>query len=202
MTYSPPLQRLIETFQRLPGIGPKSAQRMAFHVLKQPREWVTSFASAMVEAKDQIRPCGVCFNLSNQSPCEICMNTNRNRTVLCVVAEPGDLFALERVGEFQGLYHVLGGLVSPMDGIGPGDLKIQALVDRLSSTQETPIQEVILALPPSTEGDTTSLYLDKLLKPLPLKMTRIAFGLPVGGDLEYADSLTLRRALQGRQVLS
>lgn len=202
MTYSPPLQRLIETFQRLPGIGPKSAQRMAFHVLKQSREWVTSFASAMVEAKDQIRPCGVCFNLSNQSPCEICTSSNRNRSLLCVVAEPGDLFALERVGEFQGLYHVLGGLVSPMDGIGPGDLKIQALVDRLSSTQEPLIQEVILALPPSTEGDTTSLYLDKLLKPLPLKMTRIAFGLPVGGDLEYADSLTLRRALQGRQVVS
>jgi len=220
---SQPLNRLIDAFRKLPGVGPKSAQRLAFHVLKQPPELAQDLAQALLDARTRVGFCSVCFNLSGQSPCEICASRNRHRHQLCIVAESRDLFALERTHEYRGLYHVLLGLISPLDGIGPEDLKIQALISRLQASQavtvptdgmpaahgedqpptETPIEEVILALPPSIEGDTTSLYLAKLLKPLqaamPLRVTRIAFGLPVGGELEYADSMTLVRALQGRQ---
>ncbi len=245
MGYSQPLTRLIDAFQKLPGIGPKSAQRLAFHMLKQPNETVEEFATALVEAKNKIGFCQECFNLSSQSPCEICQNNHRQKNVVCVVAESRDLFALERTNEFSGQYHVLHGLISPLDGIGPEDLKIQELIQRIAeanrpagasvvaSSQDIPeelrsdtdrhtdteaepnnagtvavvdaeptesaIQELILALPPSIEGDTTSLYISQLLRPLGIKVTRIAFGLPVGGDLEYADSMTLARALQGRQ---
>lgn len=196
MLYTKPLARLIEEFQKLPGIGPKSAQRLAFHVLKRSAIEVTSFSEALVDAKAQIGNCSVCFNLSCENPCEICTNTHRDQSVLCVVAEPRDLFALEKTGEFKGLYHVLDGLISPLEGIGPQELNIQALIQRLGP--ESGITEIILALPPSVEGDTTSLYLARLIKPLGISLTRIAFGLPVGGDIEYADALTLTRAMMGR----
>lgn len=197
MTYTLPLARLIEEFQKLPGVGPKSAQRLAFHILKQSPEDVKQFSESLLQAKAQIGFCEVCYNLSSQSPCEICRHTNRNARLVCVVAEARDLFALERTGEFQGTYHVLNGLISPLEGVGPEDLKIQELIRRLGES----IDEIILALPPSIEGDTTSLYLARLIKPLGVKLTRIAFGLPAGGDLEYADSMTITRALEGRREL-
>lgn len=196
--YTKPLARLIEEFQKLPGVGPKSAQRLAFHVLKRSMPEVQSFSQALLEAKEQIGSCSVCYNLSCQDPCEICVNPNRDHSVVCVVSEPRDLFALEKTGEFKGQYHVLEGLISPLEGVGPQDLKITELLHRLSPDNQQPIQEVILALPPSVEGDTTSLYLSRMLKPLGIHLTRIAFGLPVGGDIEYADALTLTRAMAGR----
>lgn len=205
LTYTRPLARLIEEFQKLPGIGPKSAQRLAFHVLRQSSEAVAQFSSVLLEAKDQIGFCQGCYNLSCQSPCEICSNNHRNRQIICVVSDPKDLFALERTHEFSGLYHVLHGLISPLEGVGPEDLKIRELLAHLGQADEagnTPVQELILALPPSIEGDTTSLYLSKLIKPLGIHLTRIAFGLPVGGDLEFADTMTITRALQGRQEIS
>ena len=196
MSYTLPLARLIEAFQKLPGIGPKSAQRLAFHVLKQPPEDVRTFSDALLEARDKIGYCQQCFNLSAQSVCELCVQPNRKQQTICLVSEPKDLYALERTGEFKGVYHVLQGLISPLEGISPEDLKIKELLARLSNPD---VEEVILALPPSIEGDTTSLYLSRLIKPLGIKLTRIAFGLPVGADLEYADSMTITRALQGRQ---
>jgi recombination protein RecR len=196
MPYTQPLQRLIEEFQKLPGIGPKSAQRLAFHVLKRSLTEVQGFSEALVEAKEKIAACTTCFNLSCQNPCELCTSTHRDHSIICVVAEPRDLYALEKTGEYKGLYHVLQGLVSPLEGVGPEDLTLHAFIKRLQDHPE--IQEVILALPPSVEGDTTSLYLTRLLKPSQIRITRIAFGLPVGGDIEYADPLTLTRALSGR----
>lgn len=196
MSYTLPLARLIEEFQKLPGIGPKSAQRLAFHVLKQPPEDVRTFSDALLEAREKIGYCQQCFNLSAQSVCELCVQPNRKQQTICLVSEPKDLYALERTGEFKGVYHVLQGLISPLEGISPEDLKIKELLARLSNPD---VEEVILALPPSIEGDTTSLYLSRLIKPLGIKLTRIAFGLPVGADLEYADSMTITRALQGRQ---
>jgi recombination protein RecR len=196
MSYTKPLARLIEEFQKLPGIGPKSAQRLAFHVLKRSPADVQGFCDALKEAKEKIGHCSVCFNLSCENPCEICTNTNRDHTVICLVAESRDLFALEKTGEFRGTYHVLQGLISPLEGIGPQDLRVQELINRISQSNE--VTEVIMALPPSVEGDTTSLYLARLVKPLNIKLTRIAFGLPVGGDIEYADALTLTRAMTGR----
>lgn len=198
MSYTLPLARLIEEFQKLPGIGPKSAQRLAFHVLKQPPEDVRTFSDALLDARDKIGYCQQCFNLSAQSVCELCVQSNRKKATICLVSEPKDLYALERTGEFKGVYHVLQGLISPLEGIGPEDLKIKELLSRLSDPD---VEEVILALPPSIEGDTTSLYLSRLIKPLGIKLTRIAFGLPVGADLEYADSMTITRALQGRQTV-
>ncbi|MBY0449135.1 MAG: recombination mediator RecR [Cyanobacteria bacterium] len=200
MSMTLPLVRLIEAFQKLPGVGPKSAQRLAFHVLKQSSDDVGQFAEILKEAKAQIRECPECFNLSGQSPCEICRNKSRDANTLCVVAEPSDIFALERTGEFRGLYHVLHGLISPLHGIQPEDLKIRPLLARLG--EANPIREIILALPPSIEGDTTSLYLSRIIQPLGISLTRIAFGLPVGGDLDYADNLTISRALAGRVPIS
>lgn len=202
MIYTKPLARLIEEFQKLPGIGPKSAQRLAFHILKRSDTDVQEFSEALLNAKQRIGTCSVCFNLSCENPCEICTHNGRDRMTLCVIAETRDLFALERTGEFKGIYHVLGGLISPLEGVGPQDLRIQELLNRLSGSSSSEIQEVILALPPSVEGDTTSLYLTRLIKAIDIKLTRIAFGLPVGGDLEYADALTLTRALTGRSVVS
>jgi recombination protein RecR len=198
MSYTLPLARLIEEFQKLPGIGPKSAQRLAFHVLKQAPEDVRTFSDALLDARDKIGYCQQCFNLSAQTVCELCVQPNRKKMTICLVSEPKDLYALERTGEFKGVYHVLQGLISPLEGIGPEDLKIKELLSRLSDPE---VEEVILALPPSIEGDTTSLYLSRLIKPLGIKLTRIAFGLPVGADLEYADSMTITRALQGRQTV-
>lgn len=196
MYYTPPLAKLIEEFQRFPGVGPKSAQRMAFYVLGMSGDSVRGFADALVEAKDKIRNCSNCFHLSAFDPCEICRNEKRERQNICVVAESKDVIALERTGEFRGLYHVLGGLISPMEGKGPDQLTVRDLLNRVQNTE---VKEIILAINPTIEGDTTVLYLSKLLKPLGVQVTRIAFGLPVGSDLEYADDSTLSKALEGRR---
>lgn len=196
MNYTKPLARLVEEFQKLPGIGPKSAQRMAFHMLKMPHNEVNKFTDAILDAKEKIKYCRQCFNLSSENPCEICTNTSKDRSVICVVAEARDLVALERTREYKGLYHVLQGLVSPLDGISPEDLRIKELIQRLQNEE---IKEVILALNPSVEGEATSMYLAKIIKPTGIKVSRIAFGLPIGADLEYADEVTLARALEGRR---
>lgn len=195
--YARPLARLIEQLQRLPGVGPKSAQRLALHILKRPEAEVEALAQALIDAKKQVGLCQVCFHLSADPVCEICRHPQRDNTTICVVADSRDLIALEKTREYKGKYHVLGGVISPMDGIGPEQLTIQALVRRVSEQKP---QEVILAISPSIEGETTTLYIAQLLKPF-TKVTRIAFGLPVGGDLEYADELTLARALEGRREL-
>ena len=198
MQYSKPLARLIEQFQKLPGVGPKSAQRMAFHLLKMPLDEVRQFSTAVLDAKEKIKYCKKCFNMSSLDPCEICQDKGRDNNTICVISETKDLIALEKTKEYKGSYHVLQGLISPLDGIGPEDLRVRELVERASFEN---IQEVILALNPSIEGEATSLYLSRLLKPMGVKVTRIAFGLPIGGDLEYADEVTLARALEGRREM-
>ncbi|HEY9736617.1 MAG TPA: recombination mediator RecR [Trichocoleus sp.] len=195
--YTRPLARLIEELQRLPGIGPKSAQRLALHLLKRPTSEVQALAQALVEAKAQVGQCSVCFHLSADPVCDICRSTSRDPQTLCVVADSRDVIALERTREYKGKYHVLGGLISPMDGVGPEQLNIGPLVHRVNKEGT---QEVIMAISPSIEGDTTTLYVGQLLKPF-TRVTRIAFGLPMGGDLEYADEVTLARALEGRREL-
>ncbi|MBW4464085.1 MAG: recombination mediator RecR [Pegethrix bostrychoides GSE-TBD4-15B] len=195
--YTRPLARLIEQLQKLPGIGPKTAQRLALYILKRPEVEVQALAQALVEAKQQVGFCSVCFHLSAEPVCEICRDPNREQNTICVVADSRDVIALERTREYRGKYHVLGGLISPMDGIGPDQLSITQLVRRVSQQQ---IKEVILAINPSVEGETTTLYTGQLLKPF-TRVTRIAFGLPMGGDLEYADEVTLARALEGRREL-
>lgn len=194
--YTKPLAALIESFQKLPGIGPKSAQRLALHILKMPQGEVDKFCNAVLEAKRTIRYCDICFNMSEQNPCEICSSSRRDKSIICVVAETKDLIAIEKTNEYNGVYHVLQGLISPMDGIGAEDIRIKELLTRAASEQT---KEVILALSPSIEGETTSLYINKLLSTFGIKVTRIAFGLPVGADLEYADEITLIRALEGRR---
>lgn len=198
MFYSKPLAQLIEELQKLPGIGPKSAQRLAYYLVKQPIADVKKLAQALTDAKEQIRFCSLCSNLSALDPCELCANPARDPGLVCVVSEPKDLVAVERTKEYRGRYHVLQGLISPMDGVGPEQLKIKELVSRLHGDA---VKEVILAIPPSIEGEATSLYLSRLIKPLGVKVTRIAFGLPVGGDLEYADEMTLVKALEGRREI-
>ena len=183
--------------QRLPGVGPKTAQRLALYILKRPETEVNALANAILDAKKQVGLCKVCFHLSAQPVCEICRNQNRDRDTICVVADSTDVIALEKTREYQGKYHVLGGVISPMDGMGPEQLNIQPLVERVTQDK---VQEVILAISPSVEGETTTLYIGQLLKPF-TKVTRIAFGLPMGGDLEYADEVTLARALEGRREL-
>ncbi|MBR8831882.1 MAG: recombination mediator RecR [Chlorogloea purpurea SAG 13.99] len=195
--YTAPLARLIEQLQNLPGVGPKTAQRLALHILKQPENQVQALAKAIVEAKKQVGLCSVCFHLSAESVCEICRNQNRDNQSICVVADSRDVIALEKTREYGGKYHVLGGVISPMDGISPEQLNINPLVKRVSQQS---VKEVILAISPSVEGETTTLYVGRLLKPF-TKVTRIAFGLPMGGDLEYADEVTLARALEGRREL-
>ena len=179
----------------MPGIGPRTAQRLALHLLRQPEEKIRLFSEALVNAKIQVGQCKKCFHLTSGEQCEICLDNQRTKDLICVVAESRDLLALERTREYQGLYHVIGGLISPMDGIGPEMLEISSLVKRVDKEN---IKEVILALTPSIEGDTTSLYVGRLLKPF-AKVTRIAYGLPVGSELEYADEVTLSRALEGRR---
>ncbi|NEQ99657.1 MAG: recombination protein RecR [Cyanothece sp. SIO2G6] len=195
--YTRPLSRLIEQFQRLPGVGPKTAQRLALHILKRPEAEVQALAQALLDAKQQVGVCSRCFHLSAEPVCEICRNPGRDRSTICVVADSRDVIALEKTREYKGLYHVLGGLVSPMDGIGPEQLNISPLVRRVNQEKT---EEVILAISPSVEGETTTLYIGQLLKPF-TRVTRIAFGLPMGGDLEYADEVTLARAMEGRQEL-
>lgn len=198
MIYPKAIATLIEHFQKLPSIGPKSAQRLALYLLKMPVSEIEKFAKAMIEAKQNIKSCEICFNLSSVSPCEICSSTNRERHTICVVAETKDLIAIEKTNEYKGLYHVLQGLISPIDGIGAEDIRIKELLKRLTNDE---IKEVILALSPSVEGEATSLYLSKLIKPFNIKISRIAFGLPVGTDLEFADEITLAKAIEGRREL-
>ncbi len=196
MIYTPEsVEQLVEQFAQLPGIGRKTAHRLALYVLKMSREEVTAFAHALTNVKEKVRYCSVCSNITESDPCVICSNWKRDRSLMCVVEEPSDVLALEKTNEFKGLYHVLGGALSPLDGIGPDDLRIKELLGRVSDSS---IEEVILAFNPNVEGEATTLYLSKLLKPLVRKVTRIARGLPVGSDLEYADEVTLARALEGR----
>jgi recombination protein RecR len=191
-----PVQDLIDALRRLPGIGYKSAQRLAFHLLKAPAEEAHGLADAIVAAKQKVAICRTCFNVSEGEQCNFCRDPKRDPTIVCLVEEPGDIFAIERTQEFRGLYHVLGGHISPMDGIGPDDLRIRELLQRLGSGE---IKEVIVCTNPTVEGEATAIYLATLIKPLEVRVTRIASGLPVGGDLEYADEITLGRALEGRR---
>jgi len=188
------LQHLIEEFARLPGIGRKTAQRLALHVLKQPREDIVRMARALVDVKDRIRACSVCCNITEQDPCAVCSSAKRDRSVILVVEEPNDVLAIENTNDFRGVYHVLGGALSPLDGIGPDDLKTSELLARIRGE----VAEVILAMNPNVEGEATTIYLTRLLKPLGVKVSRIARGIPVGSDLEFADQATLSRALEGR----
>lgn len=198
MIYPKSIASLIEHFQKFPSVGPKSAQRMAFYLLRMPKSEVEKFAQSMIEAKENTKTCEICFNLSSSSPCEICQSTLRDESTICVVAETKDLIAIEKTNEYKGLYHVLQGLISPMDGIGADDIRIKELLSRLTDEK---VKEVILALSPSVEGEATSLYLSKLIKPFGIKISRIAFGLPVGADLEYADEITIAKAIEGRREL-
>jgi recombination protein RecR len=197
--YPEPVARLIDALQRLPGIGPKTAQRLTFYLLKRPAAEVRELGDALVAMKEKITYCRVCFNVTDEDPCRICSDPRRDPDVICVVEEPNDLLAMERTGEYRGRYHVLLGALSPLDGIGPDDLKIRELLARLDGKTTA---EVILATNPNVEGEATALYLAKLLRPLAVRITRIARGLPVGGDLEYADQVTLSKALEGRREIS
>ncbi len=193
----PPLEVLVEKFESLPGIGHKSAQRLAYHVLDMSPAEAESFAQAIVDAHEKIHTCKVCCNLTDGDLCPVCRSETRARGTICVVEEPKDVFALERAGEYNGLYHVLHGAISPLSGIGPDQLKIKELLARIDSS----VEEVIMATNPTVEGEATAMYLSRLLKPLGVKVTRLAYGIPVGGDLEYADEVTLQRAMEGRQEL-
>ena len=197
ITFTKPLSKLIAHFEKFPGTGPRTAQRLALFILKQPESSVRDFSKALLEAHTNVGQCKTCFNLTSEEECEICRNTERNKKIICVVAETKDLLALERSREYKGVYHVIGGLISPMDSIGPELLEIKSLVEKVSKLE---VDEIILALTPSVEGDTTSLYIGKLLTPF-TKVTRIAYGLPMGSELEYVDEVTLARAIEGRTNL-
>lgn len=198
-TYTPPVQLLIDELGRLPGVGPKSAQRIAFHLLKIPADDVERLATAISDAKARVRFCERCFNVADDVLCPICRDDGRDPSIVCVVEESRDIVALEKTGEFRGRYHVLLGAMSPLEGIGPEQLKIRELVARI---EPEGIEEIVLCTNPNTEGEVTAMYLARLLKPIGLTVTRIASGLPVGGDLEYADELTLGRALEGRRSVA
>lgn len=196
--YPSPVARLVEEFSKLPGIGSKTAQRLAFFVLNMREEEVRSLAQAIVDAKKKTRYCSVCGNLTDLDPCSICRNTSRDVSFICVVEEPRDVIAMEKTREFKGVYHVLHGAISPMEGIGPEDIRIKELLHRLTQND---VKEVIIATNPNVEGEATAMYLSKLIKPFGIKTTRIAHGIPVGGDLEYADEVTLTKALEGRREI-
>jgi len=196
VSFPEPLTRLIEELQRLPGIGPKGAQRLAFYMLKAPREQAERLAAALQDLKERLTHCSICNNITDADPCEFCRSTERDQHVICVVEEPQNVAGIEKIGEFKGVYHVLMGAISPLQGIGPDQLKIKGLLARIDSAGTT---EVILATNPNVEGETTALYLARLLKPLGVKVTRIAVGVPVGSDLEYADQWTMHKALEGRR---
>ncbi|MFD0698795.1 recombination mediator RecR [Paenibacillus sp. GCM10027628] len=198
MYYPEPISKLIDAFSRLPGVGPKTAGRLAFHVLRMKEEDVTDFAKALVNVKRNLHYCSVCCNITDIDPCRICQDKSRDGSVICVVQEPKDLVALERTKEFEGYYHVLHGAISPMEGIGPDQIHIAELLKRLSDEK---VQELILATNPNIEGEATAMYLSRLVKSFGLRVTRIAHGLPVGGDLEYADEVTLTKAMEGRREL-
>lgn len=194
--YSPSIERLIENFERLPSIGHKTATRLAFYMLNQSEEGINEFINSIVEAKKNLRYCSQCFNITDTDPCPICSSPKRDKQTICVVEDVKDIAAMEKTHEFKGVYHVLHGSISPMNGIGPEDIKIKELLERLKD-----IKEVIIATNPRVEGEATAIYLSKLIKPLGIKVTRIAHGIPVGGDLEYTDEVTLTKALEGRREL-
>ncbi|MDO5043450.1 MAG: recombination mediator RecR [Slackia sp.] len=198
MESAPAIQKLLDELERMPGIGPKSAQRIAYWMLNSDRGTVLRLADAIVEVKNTVHFCSRCFNYAEGEVCEICASSRRNAAILCVVSEPRDIAAIERTAAFSGLYHVLGGVLSPMDGVGPDDLHIAELLQRLA---DDTVEEVVLATNPNVEGETTAAYLARLIKPLGLKVTRLASGLPVGGDLEFADEVTLGRAIESRRAL-
>ena len=196
--YTPAVQNLIDELGKLPGVGPKSAQRIAFHLVKLSEQDALRLAHAISEAKEKVRFCETCFNMSDDQFCEICVDQRRDHSLICVVEEPRDIVALEKTHEYRGYYHVLQGAINPIDGIGPDQLRIRELLQRL---QEGDVEEVILCTNPNIEGEATAMYLAKLIEPLGIPVTRIASGLPVGGDLEYADELTLGRAIEGRREI-
>jgi recombination protein RecR len=196
MSLPEPLARLIEQLQRLPGIGAKGAQRLAFHVLRNPREEAERLCAAIRDVKEQVTYCSICNNITAADPCSFCAGATRDRRIICVVEEPQNVMVVEKTREFRGLYHVLMGVLSPLHGVGPDDLKIQGLLNRVGAGG---VEEVILATSPTVEGEATALYLARLLKPLGVRVTRIAMGIPVGSDLEYADEVTMTRAMEGRR---
>ncbi len=195
-TVAEPLARLMESLQKLPGIGAKSAQRLAFHILKVPREEVLALSSALLSAKDGISFCSVCCNITDRDPCAICDDPGRDRAIICVVEDPGNVLVIEKTGRFQGLYHVLHGALSPMHGVGPEQLKVGELIKRLDG-----VHEVIVATNPNVDGEATALYLSRLIRPLGVNVTRIGMGLPVGSEIDYADEVTIGRALEGRRTV-
>ncbi len=197
--YPPSLERLLHELEKLPGIGPRTAQRLAFHLLKQPADTSKALAHGLVEARAKLHPCRDCFNLTEETLCPICLSSHREHSTLLVVEDPSDVVAFERTHEYRGLYHVLGGTLSPLEGRGPQDLTLDALVDRVKKNNS--FKEVIVATDPTVEGDSTALYIQQLLKGVPVKVTRLARGLPSGGDVEYADESTLLKALEGRREL-
>ena len=196
--FVPPLEILIEQFAKLPGIGRKTATRLAFYVLNSSREDANAFANAITNAKEQVKLCKICQNITDAEICTLCESPKRDRSVICVTESPKDVISLEKTNEYHGLYHVLHGAISPMDNIGPNDIKIAELLDRL---KDDTIKEVIMATNPTIEGEATAMYIAKLIKPFGIKVTRIAHGIPVGGDLEYADEITLTRAMEGRREM-
>ena len=193
-----PVAALINEFSKLPTVGPKTAARLVFYLLNRPRNEAQALAEAILAVKDRVRLCSICYSITEADPCPFCTDERRDRTLLCVVAEAKDIFALERTSAYKGRYHVLGGLISPMDGIGPAQLRVKELVERVGS--EAP-REIIIATNPNAEGEATALYLSRLLTPVGVTVTRLAYGLPIGGDLDYADEITLAKALEGRRVL-
>jgi recombination protein RecR len=197
--YPPSLERLFHELEKLPGIGPRTAQRLAFHLLKQPMDISRALANSLVDARTKLHPCRDCFNLTEETLCRICVSSNRERSTLLAVEDPSDVAAFERTHEFRGLYHVLGGTLSPLEGRGPQDLTLDSLVDRIKKNSF--FKELIVATDPTVEGDSTALYIQQLLKGIPIKVTRLARGLPSGGDVEYADESTLLKALEGRREL-
>ena len=194
----PPLERLVEQFERLPGIGHKSAQRLAYHMLAIPREDAEAFAQAITDAHEKIHYCKVCCNLTDSELCPVCRSESRDRSVICVVEDPRDVFALERTNEYNGLYHVLHGTISPLSGVGPDQLRVKEFLARLTDGS---VKEIIMATNPTVEGEATAMYISRLVKPLGIRVTRLAYGIPVGGDLEFADEVTLGRALEARSTL-
>ena len=198
MLYTASFSKLIDIFRKMPGVGSKSAVRMAYHILSLSEDETKEIINAITDAKAKIRYCSVCQNITEDDPCEICTNTRRDKSILCVMEKPKDVIALEKTGEYSGMYHVLHGSISPMDGIGPEDLKIKELITRIASGEFT---EVIMANSPSIEGEATAMYISKLIKPFGVKVSRIAYGIPVGGDLEYADQVTLAKAIEGRREI-
>ena len=196
--YSPSIEKLIQSFEKLPSIGNKTAARLAFYILNASEEETNDFVSSIVNAKKNLKYCSKCYNISDTDPCQICSNPKRNQSEICVVEDVRDIIAMEKTHEFRGIYHVLHGSISPMNGIGPDDIKIKELLARLMDGQ---VKEVILATNPRVEGEATAMYLSKLIKPLGIKVTRIAHGIPVGGDLEYTDEITLTKALEGRREI-